>query len=297
MATLTQPNSTPEKAAFALPGIVGLLLVVLLFGGALACVLAGVAFAPALVILGILLGVAGFLCIGGLFVIQPNQAEVLVFLGRYRGTVHKDGWYWTNPFTTKRKLSLRVQNFNTPTLKVNDADGNPIEIAAVVVWRVFDTARATFDVESYGQFIEVQAETAVRHIANEYPYDVGADPRAATLRGSADEVSRTLTVELQSRLDVAGIQVVETRLTHLAYSPEIAGAMLQRQQAAAIIAARSRIATGAVGIVETVLKDLSKSGQVKLTADQKAHMVSSLLVVLTSDRGAQPVLQTGQATA
>lgn len=288
-------GSTPEKPAFALPGVVGLVIILLLGGGAVALVLVGLSV-PVLLVVGILLGIAAFLCIGGLFVIQPNQAEVLVFLGRYRGTVRQDGWYWTNPFTTKRKLSLRVHNFNTPTLKVNDADGNPIEIAAVVVWRVLDTAHATFDVENYPQFIEVQAETAVRHIANEYPYDVGADPKAATLRGSADQVSRTLNVELQSRLDVAGIQVVETRLTHLAYSPEIAGAMLQRQQAAAIIAARSRIATGAVGIVETVLKDLSRSGHVKLTAEQKAQMVSSLLVVLTSDRGAQPVLQTGSAT-
>jgi regulator of protease activity HflC (stomatin/prohibitin superfamily) len=285
-------GTTPERAAFALPGLVGLIIILLLAAGAIACVLVGVAAMPGLVVVGILLGIAAFLSMGGLFVIQPNQAEVLVFLGRYRGTVHKDGWYWTNPFTAKRKLSLRVQNFNTPTLKVNDADGNPIEIAAVVVWRVADTARASFDVESYGQFIQVQAETAVRHIANEYPYDLGADPKAATLRGSADEVSKTLTVELQSRLAVAGIQVVETRLTHLAYSPEIAGAMLQRQQAAAIIAARSRIATGAVGIVETVLDNLSKSGMVKLNPDQKAQMVSSLLIVLTSDRGAQPVLST-----
>jgi hypothetical protein len=286
-------GTTPERQAFALPGIVGLLLILLFGSGAVALLITGMAYgSPWLVAPGVLLGIAAFLSIGGLFVIQPNQAEVLVFLGRYRGTVHKDGWYWTNPFTSKRKLSLRVQNFNTPTLKVNDADGNPIEIAAVVVWRVADTARASFDVESYGQFIHVQAETAVRHIANEYPYDVGADPRSATLRGSADQVSKTLNAELQSRLNVAGIQVVETRLTHLAYSPEIAGAMLQRQQAAAIIAARQRIATGAVGIVETVLKDLSKNGQIKMTSEEKAQMVTSLLVVLTSDRGAQPVLST-----
>ena len=289
-------GTTPERQAFALPGIVGLLIILLFAGGAIALMLVGAAGVPALFVPGILLGIAAFLCIGGLFVIQPNQAEVLVFLGRYRGTVHKDGWYWTNPFTAKRKLSLRVQNFNTPTLKVNDADGNPIEIAAVVVWRVADTARASFDVESYGQFIQVQAETAVRHIANEYSYDVGVDPKSATLRGSAEEVARTLRTELQARLDVAGIQVVETRLTHLAYSPEIAGAMLQRQQAAAIIAARQRIATGAVGIVETVLKDLSKNGNIKLSSEEKAQMVSSLLVVLTSDRGAQPVLQTGSAS-
>src|SRR5687768_1094043 len=288
-------GTTPERQAFALPGIVGLLIVILFAGAAVACILIGVAGAPGLVALGVVLGIAAFLCIGGLFVIQPNQAEVLVFLGRYRGTVHKDGWYWTNPFTSKRKLSLRVQNFNTPTLKVNDADGNPIEIAAVIVWRVADTARASFDVENYGQFVQVQAETAVRHIANEYPYDVGPDPRSATLRGSADQVSKTLNAELQSRLNVAGIQVIETRLTHLAYSPEIAGAMLQRQQAAAIIAARQRIATGAVGIVETVLKDLSKNGQIKMTSEEKAQMVTSLLVVLTSDRGAQPVLATAAA--
>src|ERR1041385_8977863 len=169
-------GTTPERQAFALPGIVGLLLVLLLAAGAVASLAAGAFVA------------GGFMVLAGLFVIQPNQAEVLVFLGRYRGTVRKDGWYWTNPFTAKRKLSLRVQNFNSPTLKVNDADGNPIEIAAVVVWRVLDTARAMFDVESYGQFIQVQAETAVRHIANEYPYDIGADPKAFTLRGSADEV-------------------------------------------------------------------------------------------------------------
>ena len=291
MAT-SATGTTPERQAFALPGIVGLLIVLLFAAAALACIFIGVAGLPWLVALGIVFGLAAFLSIGGLFVIQPNQAEVLVFLGRYRGTVHKDGWYWTNPFTAKRKLSLRVQNFNTPTLKVNDADGNPIEIAAVVVWRVADTARASFDVENYGQFIQVQAETAVRHIANEYPYDIGADPKSATLRGSADQVSKTLNAELQSRLNVAGIQVVETRLTHLAYSPEIAGAMLQRQQAAAIIAARQRIATGAVGIVETVLADLAKNGQIKLSPTEKAQMVTSLLVVLTSDRGAQPVLAT-----
>ena len=292
MPSAPTAGSTPERPAFALPGIVGLLLVLLLGGAAVALLIGGFGGLPVLMLPGILLGIAAFLSIGGLFVIQPNQAEVLVFLGRYRGTVRKDGWYWTNPFTAKRKLSLRVQNFNTPTLKVNDADGNPIEIAAVVVWRVLDTARAMFDVESYGQFIQVQAETAVRHIANEYPYDIGADPKAFTPRGSADEVSKKLTIELQSRLDVAGIQVVETRLTHLAYSPEIAGAMLQRQQAAAIIAARQRIATGAVGIVEAVLGDLQRSGTVKLTSDQRAQMVASLLVVLTSDRGAQPVLAT-----
>ncbi|MCA1810863.1 MAG: SPFH domain-containing protein [Halobacteriales archaeon] len=282
---------TEERVAFALPGIVGLLLVFLLLGSGVALLALGVAGAGAATVLpGIALGVLGFLCVGGMFVIQPNQAEVLVFLGRYRGTVKEAGWYWTNPFTSKRKVSQRAQNFNTPRLKVNDADGNPIEIAAVVVWRVLDTGRASFDVENYAQFIEIQSETALRHITTQYPYDVGADPKQPTLRGSADVVGQALKDELQERLAVAGIQVVETRLTHLAYSPEIAGAMLQRQQAAAIIAARSRIATGAVGIVESVLENLARSGAVKLTADQKAQMVSSLLIVLTSERGAQPVL-------
>jgi hypothetical protein len=287
----TGSSTTQERVAFALPGIVGLVLVFALLGAALALVGSGLAGGhPVFVLPGILLGILGFLCVGGMFVIQPNQAEVLVFLGKYRGTVKDAGWYWTNPFTAKRKVSLRVQNFNTPRLKVNDADGNPIEIAAVVVWRVLDTGRASFDVENYSQFIEIQSETALRHITTKYPYDVGANDKQPTLRGSADVVGQALKEELQERLAAAGIDVIETRLTHLAYSPEIAGAMLQRQQANAIIAARSRIATGAVGIVETVLENLAKSGVVKLTADQKANMVSSLLIVLTSERGAQPVL-------
>lgn len=290
-------RATPEKAAFALHGLVGLLIILVSGTLAVASIIGAFAGGGALLFIpGVLLAILTLLAWGGMFVIQPNQAEVLVFLGKYRGTVHEAGWYWTNPFTTKRKVSLRVQNFNSPHLKVNDADGNPIEIGAVVVWRVLDTARASFDVEHYLQFVEVQAETAVRHIATEYPYDIGVDPKAPTLRGSADVVGRMLRKELQARLDVAGIEIIETRLTHLAYSPEIAGAMLQRQQAAAIIAARTRIATGAVGIVETVLENLAKSGQVKLSSDQRAQMVTSLLVVLTSDRGAQPVLSTGSSS-
>src|ERR1051326_498335 len=277
----TSSAVTRERPAFALPGIVGLLLILLVLGFGIAMIAMSLYVAAFLAGVGIVAGILGLIFFAGMFVIQPNQAEVLVFLGHYRGTVREAGWYWTNPFTSKRKVSLRVQNFNTPRLKVNDADGNPIEIAAVVVWRVLDTGRASFDVENYSQFIEIQSETALRHITTQYPYDVGSDAKQPTLRGSADVVGKTLQDELQERLAVAGIQVVETRLTHLAYSPEIAGAMLQRQQAAAIIAARSRIATGAVGIVESVLENLAKSGAVKLTADQKAHMVSSLLIVLT----------------
>ncbi len=285
--------ATPERQAFATHGIVGVLLVIVLLAATAACIALAFRGAVGLGILGVLFGIAALLSLGGFFVIQPNQAEVLVFLGKYRGTVRKNGWFWTNPFTSKRKVSLRIQNFNTPQLKVNDAEGNPVEIGAVVVWHVLDTARATFDVENYAQFIEVQSETALRHIATEYPYDVGADPNVSTLRGSPDEVTKSLDHELQERLSSAGIQVVETRLTHLAYAPEIAGAMLQRQQASAILAARNRIATGAAGIVEQVIKNLEKSKIVSLNNDQKAHMVTSLLVVLTSERGAQPVLSTG----
>lgn len=302
MATATVPppfasrqRQTPEKPGLGLPGIVGLALVLVLFAaGVLSLIVGTVGGTVWLSILGGLFGVSAFVFLNGFFVIQPNQATVLVFLGRYRGTVTDGGWYWTNPFVSKYRISLRVRNFTTQQLKVNDADGNPIEIAAVIVWRVVDTARATFDVESYPQFVEVQSETAVRHLASRYPYDQGGHPNAPSLRGSADEVSRELARELAARLQLAGIEVVEARLSHLAYAPEIAGAMLQRQQAAAIIAAKERIATGAVGIVETVLESLHKHKVVELSSQQKAEMVQSLLVVLTSERGMQPVLTTAR---
>ena len=291
MSPATSP-ATPERSAFAMPGIAGILLLFVLAALAAAAIFVAAMGATPLLFAGIPLVIAFFVSWGGFFTIQPNQAEVLVFLGRYRGTVRRDGWYWTNPFTTKRKISLRVQNFNTPKIKVNDADGNPIEIAAVVVWQVRDTARAGFDVENYPQFVEIQSETALRHIASTYPYDHPAKPGEPTLRGSAPEVGHALQVELQTRLEMAGMHVVETRLTHLAYSAEIAGAMLQRQQAAAIIAARQRIAQGAVGIIDSVLHALKEKKVVDLTATQRAEMVASLLVVLTSERGAQPVLNT-----
>jgi regulator of protease activity HflC (stomatin/prohibitin superfamily) len=191
-------------------------------------------------------------------------------------------------------LSLRVHNFNTDQLKVNESGGNPIEIGAVVVWRVVDTARATFDVQDYSEFVHVQSETAVRSMASRYPYDEPEKPGGQTLRGSTDEVSADLKDELQSRLDVAGVHVLEARLTHLAYSPEIAGAMLQRQQAAAVVAARRRIVEGAVRMVEDALRSLSDLKIVNLKQDQRADLVSNLMVVLTSDRGAQPVVNTGR---
>ncbi|HEX3112647.1 MAG TPA: SPFH domain-containing protein, partial [Candidatus Eisenbacteria bacterium] len=228
----------------------------------------------------------------GLFTVQPNQAVVLILFGSYVGTVRDSGWWWTNPFNTRKKISLRVRSLNGHMIKVNDHAGNPVEIAAVVVWNVLDTAQAVFDVENYEDFVSVQSETAVRHLASIYPYDE-YDSDAISLRGSTDKVSEALRAELQERLRPAGVQVVEARLSHLAYAPEIAGAMLQRQQAAAIIAARQRIVDGAVGMVEMALARLSANKIVELDEERKAAMVSNLLVVLCGERAATPVLNTG----
>lgn len=237
--------------------------------------------------------VAGLLLLRGLFILQPNDAVVLTLFGKYTGTVRTAGWYWTNPFALRKSISLKINNFNTPQLKVNDADGNPIEIGAVIVWRVVDTARASFDVENYGQFVHVQSETAVRHIASKYPYDIAEHEGQATLRGSHDAVARELMEELQRRLTLAGIEVVDARITHLAYSSEIAGAMLQRQQAGAILAARQRIVEGAVLMVEGVINSLQRKGVLEaMTPQERARMATALLVVLTSDRGAQPIVAT-----
>jgi regulator of protease activity HflC (stomatin/prohibitin superfamily) len=235
------------------------------------------------------------LTLTGLFTVQPNQAVVLLFFGTYVGTVRDAGWWWTNPFNLKKRISLRVRSLNGHTIKVNDHSGNPVEIAAVVVWRVRDTAQATFDVEDYEAFVSVQSETAVRHLASEYPYDV-EEHDGLSLRGSTDKVSGTLRDELQERLRQAGVDVIEARLSHLAYAPEIAGAMLQRQQAAAIIAARQRIVDGAVGMVEMALDRLKRNQVIELDDDRRAAMVSNLLVVLCGERAATPVLNTGTLT-
>jgi regulator of protease activity HflC (stomatin/prohibitin superfamily) len=234
----------------------------------------------------------GFFSAAGLFTVQPNQAVVLILFGSYVGTVRKSGWWWTNAFNTRKRVTLRVRSLNGNTIKVNDHAGNPVEIAAVVVWKVLDTAQATFDVESYEDFVSVQSETAVRHLASAYPYDE-YDHDAISLRGSTDKVSEFLRTELQERLRPAGVEIIEARLSHLAYAPEIAGAMLQRQQAAAIIAARTRIVEGAVGMVEMALARLSENKVVTLDEERKAAMVSNLLVVLCGERAAQPVLNTG----
>ncbi len=228
----------------------------------------------------------------GLFGVQPNQGAVLQLFGHYVGTERTAGLRWANPFYSKRLISLRTRNFETSQLKVNDLDGNPIEFAAVVVWAVVDTAEAIFRVDNYENYVKVQSEAALRNLATSYPYDAHEE-HVKSLRGNTAEVAAHLAQEIQDRLAVAGVEVKEARISHLAYAPEIAGAMLQRQQASAIIAARTRIVEGAVGMVEMALERLEKHGTVTLDEERKAAMVSNLLVVLCGERGAQPVLNTG----
>ncbi|MCX5780289.1 MAG: SPFH domain-containing protein [Firmicutes bacterium] len=227
-----------------------------------------------------------------LTIVQPNQSRVITFFGRYVGSIKQDGFWMTVPFSLGRLVSLRVSNFNSKTLKVNDIAGNPVEIAAVVVFRVVDSARAIFDVSNYEQFVEIQSETALRHVATKYPYD-NYKEEGFSLRGNAEEVAGELTRELQERLALAGVEVMEARLTHLAYATEIASAMLQRQQASAILAARQIIVDGAVGMVELALTRLEKDGILALDQERKAAMINNLLVAIISERGAQPIINTG----
>jgi regulator of protease activity HflC (stomatin/prohibitin superfamily) len=242
-----------------------------------------------------LLMVLGVFILKGLYTVQPNQAVVLLLFGDYKGTDRSSGLRWVNPFLSKTRVSERSKNFVTQQLKVNDKNGNPIEIAAAVVWRVSDAAQATLGVEDYAQFVNVQSESAVRHLAAEYAYDHGPDETSTsvTLRSGGDAITQTLATELSSRLQTAGIEVIDTKLTHLAYSPEIAGAMLRRQQATAVLAARKIIVEGAVGMVEMALKRLAETQVVELDADRKAAMVSNLMVVLCSDKDASPVINSG----
>jgi regulator of protease activity HflC (stomatin/prohibitin superfamily) len=228
----------------------------------------------------------------GFAIVQPNDSRVLILFGKYTGTIRESGFWWVNPFTIKRHVSLRIRNFNSEKIKVNDLHGNPIEIAAVVVWKVVDSARAIFDVENYEQFVDIQAETAIRTLASEYPYDTNEGEKES-LRGSPTEVAENLKKELQSRLDVAGVEIVEARITHLAYAQEIAQAMLRRQQAQAIVAARFKIVEGAVGMVENALRSLSEQKIIDLDEEKKAQMVNNLMVALVADREAQPVINTG----
>ncbi|GGU75459.1 SPFH domain-containing protein [Lentzea flava] len=243
-------------------------------------------------VIAVLLHLAASLIMKGLFTVAPGEARVLQFLGRYVGTVRTDGLRWANPFTTREKISTRIRNHETQALKVNDADGNPIEIAAVVVWQVEDTARARFEVDDFVRFVGIQTETAVRHIATSYPYD-SHEEAGLSLRENADEITETLAIEIAARVQSAGVKVIESRLTHLAYAPEIAQAMLQRQQASAVVAARTRIVEGAVGMVELALQRLAEQDVVELDEERKAAMVSNLLVVLCGDRSTQPVVNAG----
>lgn len=271
-------------------GLAGVLAgVALVFAGAVA----GTDGAKAgLIVCGILLTIAAVVAMSGLNTVAPGEARVVQLFGRYRGTVRTDGLRWVNPLTSRRPLSTRVRNHETPVMKVNDAYGNPIELAAVVVWRVEDTARAVFEVDDFTEFVETQTETAVRHIAIEYPYDAHEDG-GLSLRGNAEEITEKLTAELAARVEAAGVQIIESRFTHLAYAPEIASAMLQRQQAGAIVAARKQIVEGAVGMVELALTRLAEQDIVDLDPEREAAMVSNLMVVLCGDRAAQPVVNTG----
>lgn len=252
---------------------------------------------PILLLVAIPLFVVSMIWCVGFFTIQPNEACLLMFFGPYIGTVKDAGFYWVNPFYTKRKISLRARNFEGHKLKVNDKRGNPIEIAVVVVWRVENTAAAVFDVEHYEQYVNIQSESAVRHLAGVYPYDHGssddADRGELTLRDSTEDVSQTLLVELRDRLHKAGVEVDEARITHLAYAPEIASVMLRRQQAEAIIAARQKIVHGAVSMVEMALAQLAERNIVELDAERKASMVNNLLVILCGESEVHPVVNAG----
>ncbi len=237
--------------------------------------------------------IVGIIISVGLFILQPNQAGALVLFGNYQGTVKENGFWWRNPLTSVNKISLRARNLNGERLKVNDKNGNPIEIAAVVVWRVNNTAQALFDVDDYEEYVDTQSEAAIRHLAGFYPYDASDDDGDISLRQSKEEVNEKLQIELQERLGRAGVEVQEARISHLAYAPEIAGAMLRRQQAEAIIAARKKIVEGAVSMVEMALDELSAKHVVELDEERKATMVSNLLVVLCGEEPAHPVVNTG----
>ena len=285
-----------ERTARFLPGLRMLLLglVILIAGGTLLWLagrFSGDARA-ALIWLGALVLVAGVLVLRGLTPVVPGQARVVQLFGKYRGTIRESGLQWVNPFTIRIVVSTRIRNQESAQLKVNDADGNPIEIAAVVVWQVQDTAHAMYSVDDYLHFVTIQTETAVRHIASSYPYD-NRGTGAMSLRDNADEITRRLSAELTARVSPAGVQIVESRLTRLSYAPEIAQAMLRQQQASAVVGARQRIVEGAVGMVQLALRQLEEQGVVELDEERKAAMVSNLLVVLCSEQATQQVVNTG----
>jgi regulator of protease activity HflC (stomatin/prohibitin superfamily) len=254
-----------------------------------AAIVLGTTSVPGLLAIPVVVGV---LVLTSLVVVSPGESRVVQFFGRYIGTVRRPGLAWVIPLSTRRRVSVRVRNFETNRLKVNDADGNPVEIAAIVVWQVADTARAVFAVDDYPAFVGVQAESALRHVTNSYPYDIG-EQSGTSLRGSTDEVARELASEVAERVALAGVEIVEVRISHLAYASEIAQAMLRRQQANAVVAARSRIVEGAVGMVEMALTRLSDRDIIELDEERKAAMVSNLMVVLCGDQPASPIVNTG----
>jgi regulator of protease activity HflC (stomatin/prohibitin superfamily) len=287
--------ATTERKLPTLPGfmgVAGVLVVLAVAVALLVAALSGPAPSGWLLLAAVLVALVGLVAVNGFVIVQPNQAKVAIFLGRYVGTVRTAGFHWVNPLTIRRHVSLRIRNLDTDVLKVNDANGNPIEISAVITWQVRDSAQAVFDVERYEDFVDIQAETAVRHVASVFPYDA-YEERQASLSGAAERVIATLHDDLQERLDVAGVAVFDTRLRRLAYAPEIAADMLRRQQANAVVAARRRIVEGAVGMVDHALSSLSERDIVELDEERKAAMVSNLMVVLVSDRGAQPVVNSG----
>jgi regulator of protease activity HflC (stomatin/prohibitin superfamily) len=285
-----------EQPAHPLPGLPVLVLSIIIeliaAGLLILAKPAGGAWTVTLIIVGVLLLLAGILSQRGLFQVVPGEARVVQLFGRYSGTVREPGLRWVNPFTERRRVSTRIRNHETALAKVNDADGNPIEIAAVVVWQVSDTALALYAVDEFIQFVATQTETAVRHIATSYPYDT-SDAAQLSLRGNADEITERLSAEIAARVASAGVTIIESRLTRLSYASEIAQAMLRRQQASAVVAARSRIVQGAVGMVQLALRQLEEQDVVELDEERKAAMVSNLLVVLCSEQATQQVVNTG----
>jgi regulator of protease activity HflC (stomatin/prohibitin superfamily) len=275
-----------ERKAWYVNGFIGILVVLL------SAAAGAFFFVQQQFIIGIPFILAVVILASGITIVQPNQAKVVIFFGQYLGTIRDSGMFLTTPFTIRKTVSLRVRNFNSKKLKVNDVEGNPIEIAAVIVFKVIDSAKAIFDVDHYEEFVEIQSETAVRHVATKYPYDTFEDVEL-TLRGNADEVADELTRELQDRLQVAGVEVIEARLTHLAYSTEIASAMLQRQQASAILSARKKIVEGAVTMAQMAVEQLEQDGTLELDDERKVNMVNNIMVSIISDRGTQPVINTG----
>lgn len=303
--TVSQSEDIRERILSPKSGWLMLFVELILMLGGIACIIAsGLADFGVGAVAGAALIVIAMICMGGFKVIAPNEAVVLTLFGKYHGTLNKDGFFFVNPFCTAvnptailgklgKKLSLKAMTLNNDKQKVNDEEGNPIEISVVVIWRIMDTAKAVFNVDNYLTFISTQCDSAIRQVARQYPYDVSENGDEKSLRGSSQEIAEVLKAELQTRVDMAGLEILDARINNLAYAPEIAAAMLQRQQAAAIIAARQKIVDGAVSMVDMALKKLSDNNIVELDDERKAQMVSNLLVVLCGNRDAQPIVNSG----